>query len=207
MSRRTLHLPLCVALITLTVAIIIPLRSLAQPVVRRPVTAPPPANNGGGTLTEQAEKMLDERSLRTPVYNGVKFLALVAQGKINQADAVFQTRDQTRALLTEGRTLDALRVMDLRPPFTIQCVGFNQLSLDALTLLYVATTEHGPVGVKLYIYKHQTGLYVGRVDVTFDWTELENMSETVVRLPAPLVINVTPSKDETGAGDVQGAGK
>ena len=57
--------------------------------------------------------------------------------------------------------------------------------------------------MKLYIYKHETGLYVGRVDVTVDWTELENMSETVVRLPAPLVVNVAPSKEENGAGDVQ----
>jgi hypothetical protein len=145
--------------------------------------------------------------MRTPAYNLFKFLALVAQGKINQADGVFLTRDATRAQLTEGRTLDMLRVLELRPPFKIQCVGFNQLSLDALTLLYVSTTEHGPAGIKLYIYKHETGLYVGRVDITFDWTELERMTETVVRLPAPLVINVAPSKDETGAGDVQGAGK
>jgi hypothetical protein len=41
------------------------------------------------------------------------------------------------------------------------------------------------------------------VDVTFDWAELEHMTDSVVRLPAPLVINVTPSKDEAGAGDVQ----
>src|SRR3954471_9627756 len=197
MSRGIPPLSLSLALIAVAAAIVPPLRSIAQPVARRPVTAPP-ANSGGGTLTEQAERMLDERSLRTPAYNGVKFLALVAQGKINQADAVFLTRDATRAQLTEGRTLDMLRVLDLRPPFTIQCVGFNQISLDALTLLYVSTTEHGPAGVKLYIYKHETGLYVGRVDVTFDWTELENMTETVVRLPAPLVINVAPSKDETG---------
>ena len=204
MPRVSPRILLPLAFIALIAAILIPLRSIAQPVARRPVTAPPTVA-GGGTLTEQAERMLDERNLRTPAYNGVKFLALVAQGKMNQADGVFQTRDQTRVLLTEGRTLDMLRVMELRPPFTIQCVGFNQLSLDALTLLYVGTTEHGPAGVKLYIYKHQTGLYVGRVDITFDWTELERMTESVVRLPAPLVINVAPSKDETGAGDVQGS--
>lgn len=204
MLRLSPRVLLPIVLIAVAAAIVIPLRSLAQPVSRRPVTAPP-ANPGGGTLTEQAEHMLDDRNLRPAAYNGVKFLALIAQGKINQADAVFLTRDATRAQLTEGRTVEMLRVMDLRPPFTIQCVGFNQLSLDALTLLYVGTTEHGPVGVKLYIYKHDTGLYVGRVDITFDWTELEHMTETVVRLPAPLVVNVAPSKDETGAGDVQGA--
>jgi hypothetical protein len=202
MSRRLPHPPLCVALIAVAAAIVVPLRSIAQPVARRPVTAPPAAT-GAGTLTEQAERMLDDRNLRPVAYNGVKFLALIAQGKINQADGVFLTRDATRAQLTEGRTLDMLRVLDLRPPFKIQCVGFNQISLDALTLLYVSTTEHGPAGVKLYIYRHETGLYVGRVDVTFDWTELENMSETVVRLPAPLVVNVAPSKEENGAGDVQ----
>jgi hypothetical protein len=204
MSRLSPRVVFPVALVVLAAAIANPLRSIAQPVARRPVTAPP-ANPGGGTLTEQSENMLKERNLHTPVYNGVKFLALVAQGKINQADAVFLTRDNTRGLLTEGRTLELLRLMDLRPPFTIQCVGFNQISLDALTLLYVGTTEHGPAGVKLYIYKHEKELYIGRVDITFDWTELEHMTETVVRLPAPLVINVAPSKDETGGGDVQGA--
>src|SRR4051812_18822309 len=109
MSRDIPPLALSLALVAVAASVIIPLRSFAQPVARRPVTAPPAAP-GGGSLTEQAERMLDERNLRSAAYNGVKFLALVAQGKLNQADAVFQTRDATRALLTEGRTLEMLRV-------------------------------------------------------------------------------------------------
>jgi hypothetical protein len=188
-------------LVTLLIATSFSAPSAAQ------VADPAAQKRAADPLAKESERMLDERSLRPAVYNGVKFLALVAQGKMVQADGVFLTRGRTRQSLQEGYAVDALRLLDLKPPFSIQCVGFNAMSLDALTIAYIATTEDGPIGVKLYIYKHENNVYVGRVDIADDWTKLELMTDSLLRLPAPLVINVTASRDDNGSGEVEGGGK
>ena len=172
-------------------------RSRAQVAPGQPAQPPgqQPQLSGPEALRAETDQILADRNLRQPVYDGVKFLALAAQGRLNQADAVFVTRGATRQSLQNGRVLETLRRLNLKPPFSVQCVGANEISGQAFTMVYVATTEDGPIGVKLYVYRHEKGTFVGRIDVTEDWTELEQMADSVLRLPTPVVINAREARE------------
>ena len=149
-------------------------------------------------LGSEAEAMINERNLMPGIQAAVRFLVLASSGKLDDANKVMEITPAAREMLTRAKTTDLLRRANLAPPSTIQFVGFNLISNDVATMLFVGTTETGPVAVKMYFYVHKNKSYLGRFETTEDWKETEQMLSTVQRLPAPYVINLTPKREDAG---------
>ncbi|MCL2641323.1 MAG: hypothetical protein FWD53_10790, partial [Phycisphaerales bacterium] len=56
------------------------------------------------------------------------------------------------------------------------------------TLLFTTATVDGPVAFKIYHYKFANQRYVGRLEITDDWSEIERMYTTVDILPNPITV-------------------
>jgi hypothetical protein len=135
---------------------------------------------------DQAVAIITDRKLTPILTTGVAFLMHASQRDYASACKDLKVDPAVAKTFEQGRVPELLRQMNLTAPFDISFIGFNFISNDATTLLYVTNTEKGPIGVKLSVYVYKDGNHLGRVEATDDWSELAAMAASVERLPAPL---------------------
>ncbi len=70
----------------------------------------------------------------------------------------------------------------------VDCVGFNMISTEVITFVYVFTTEMGPYGIKFSVYLYKQTFHVSGLAVTSNWDGLEKMVQTVTPLETKLRI-------------------
>lgn len=148
-----------------------------------------------GELERATEAMIEARSLRGAIFMGVRFLVLAQDEDFGAIDRFIRCTPEVRQELARRETAVILDRLDLDAPFRISVVGFKLIMGDAVTMLFVSTTEQGPVAVKLSYFVHENQLYMGRVQIADDWDDIEALVDSVDRLPAPFNISTNASYD------------
>lgn len=147
-------------------------------------------------LSMDAERMIAERQLGPIVHQAVRFMSLVRTDKLDDAGRLFAMSQSVREQVQSQTMSGPLSRVDFEPPFHIELVGFQPFSRQVVELLYVATTEAGPVAVRLRVYQHERQIRLAGMDVTDDWDAISAMLDNVIRLPASLVISASPRASE-----------
>lgn len=84
---------------------------------------------------------------------------------------------------------------------SIDCVGFDMFSTEAVSFVFVFSTQHGPWTVKCDTYIYRGQFFISEFSLTTSWEEMEAILAKVVRLDQFLQITpkVTNEKPNTNS--------
>jgi hypothetical protein len=139
------------------------------------IAAPPPADN------DLPQRMAHEFA---------PFLRAIVTRRINQAEQIFKMR---RSVLTSLEQPNAIRILghfNKPDQLELNLIGGRMLGNSVGTLLFTISTQEGPVAFKIFHYGFDKDIYIGRLDVTDDWDEIERLAATVDPLPQPVTVNL-----------------
>jgi hypothetical protein len=153
----------------------------------------PDAGDGGGAgapLVEITPPAPDIETPRRIAKDFAPWMEAVIQGKTDVANRLFPLQKAAQDAIESP---DALRIFGKFPKLNglkLALVGARGYGDQTGTLLFTITTKDGPIAIKLYHYQFGNSRYIGKVEVTDDWEEIDKMYQTVDILQTPVVVSL-----------------
>ncbi len=121
--------------------------------------------------------------------------AMLAVNETNLVEALDPAKCSPELLDSLARSGDLKKLAQVnRAVDRIDCIGFNMISTEVITFVYVFTSQTGPYGIKCNVYLYKQNFYVSGFSVTSTWDGLEKMAQTVTPLETKLEIRKSSTR-------------
>ncbi|MCL2647401.1 MAG: hypothetical protein FWD61_10425 [Phycisphaerales bacterium] len=114
------------------------------------------------------------------------WITAIIQQRTDVANRLFPLKRQVQEIIQSPNALRIFRKFPKLTGMDIAFLGGRTLGDQISVLLFTIATEDGPVAFKIYHYKFTGQHYVGRLEITDDWSEIERMFFTVDILQNPI---------------------
>src|SRR5262245_5178570 len=119
--------------------------------------------------------------------------------RFNAVKPIFKIRRSVETSLEQPEAVRVLARFQNKPDrFDLNLIGGRTLGNNIGILYFTIATEEGPVAFKVYYYGFSDSIYIARMDIMDDWSEIETTSATMDSLPSPITVSLS--------GQVEGGG-
>jgi len=126
------------------------------------------------------------------------FIRAVIVRRMNNAAQLFKLRRSVQTYLEQPETVQILGRFVKPDRLNLNLVGGRTLGENIGILFFTIAHEDGPVAFKIYYYGVGEDIYISRMDIMDNWDEIEPAVQNLEALPAPIVVSLGGTIDETG---------
>jgi len=126
------------------------------------------------------------------------FIRAIILRRINQAQQMFKIRRNVQTYLETAETVQILGRFAKPDRLELNLVGGRTLGNNIGILYFTVTNEEGPVAFKIYYYGVGEDVYIGRMELTDNWDDIEAGAVSVEALANPITVNLGGIIDDSG---------